>query len=145
MVRMIQRYLTAALEEFCFSHRKIALVSGPRQCGKTTLAKALLRKRKAGADWTWDETKFRRIWAKDPSAVVPQARGQKVPLLVLDEIHKFKDWKNYLKGVYDTYHNEYQFLVLGSGRLDTFQKGGDSLAGRYFLFYMWPFSISDGI
>ncbi|PKN04274.1 MAG: hypothetical protein CVU74_07720, partial [Deltaproteobacteria bacterium HGW-Deltaproteobacteria-9] len=52
------------------------------------------------------------------------------PLVVFDEIHKYKDWKNYLKGVYDQFHDRYQFLVSGSGRLDLYQKGGDSLAGR---------------
>ncbi|MCG2713042.1 MAG: hypothetical protein L6416_12065 [Candidatus Omnitrophica bacterium] len=34
--------------------------------------------------------------------------------------------------IYDEFKNEYVFLVSGSGRLDTYQKGGDSLTGRYF-------------
>ena len=37
----------------------------------------------------------------------------------------------------------YQFLILGSGRLNTFQKGGDSLAGRYFLFNLWPITLAE--
>jgi predicted AAA+ superfamily ATPase len=64
-------------------------------------------------------------------------------LVVFDEIHKYKDWKNYLKGVYDQFHGSYQFLVSGSGRLDIYQKGGDSLAGRYFLFHLWPFTVAE--
>ncbi|UCF90508.1 MAG: AAA family ATPase [Desulfobacterales bacterium] len=47
-----------------------------------------------------------------------------MPLVVFDEIHKYKDWKNYLKGVYDRFKEEFLFLVSGSGRLDIYQKGG---------------------
>ncbi|MBD3415018.1 MAG: AAA family ATPase [Candidatus Aminicenantes bacterium] len=65
------------------------------------------------------------------------------PLIIFDEIHKFKDWKNYLKGVYDQFHDQYQFLVSGSGRLDIYQRGGDSLAGRYYLFHLWPFTLAE--
>jgi hypothetical protein len=56
---------------------------------------------------------------------------------------KFSDWKNYLKGVYDQFVTDYQFLVTGSGRLDLYQKGGDSLAGRYLLFNIWPFTVAE--
>ena len=57
---------------------------GPRQCGKTTLAKKLLRERRIGAYHNWDEVKFRRLWAADPSALVPKANHGAVPLVVLD-------------------------------------------------------------
>ncbi len=64
-------------------------------------------------------------------------------MIILDEIHKYRGWKNYLKGIYDQFHQEYLFLILGSGRLDIFQKGGDSLAGRYFLFHLWPLTLAE--
>jgi predicted AAA+ superfamily ATPase len=76
---------------------------------------------------------FESLNRKDPSK----------PLIVFDEIHKYKGWKNYLKGAYDRFSNEYLFLISGSGRLDIYQKGGDSLAGRYFLFHLWPFTIAE--
>jgi hypothetical protein len=66
-----------------------------------------------------------------------------VPLIIFDEIHKYKDWKNYLKGVYDEFREEFKFLISGSGRLDIYQKGGDSLAGRYYLFHLFPFTIAE--
>jgi hypothetical protein len=78
-------------------------------------------------------TFFQEIKRRDPST----------PLIIFDEIHKYKDWKNYLKGVYDEFYDSYQFLVSGSGRLDIYQKGGDSLAGRYLLFHLWPFTIAE--
>lgn len=65
------------------------------------------------------------------------------PLIIFDEIHKYKDWKNYLKGVYDQFHEEFKFLASGSGRLDIYQKGGDSLAGRYYLFHLFPFTLAE--
>jgi len=42
---MKKRYMESIVDEFCFGNQKIALVSGPRQCGKTTFAKMLLKKR----------------------------------------------------------------------------------------------------
>ena len=70
-------------------------------------------------------------------------RDATTPLVVFDEIHKYRHWKNYLKGIYDQFAGEYRFLVTGSGRLDLYQKGGDSLAGRYLLFHLWPFTLGE--
>ena len=64
-------------------------------------------------------------------------------MIILDEIHKYRDWKNYLKGIYDGYSDEMRFLVTGSGRLDLSRKKGDSLAGRYLHFHLWPFTIGE--
>ncbi len=66
-----------------------------------------------------------------------------VPLVIFDEIHKYRKWKNYLKGTYDKFSGQYHFFVLGSGRLNIFQKGGDSLAGRYFQFNLWPLTLAE--
>jgi predicted AAA+ superfamily ATPase len=65
-----------------------------------------------------------------------------LPLVVLDEIHKYGDWKNYLKGTYDRYYNQFRFPVTGSGRPDIYRKGGDSPVGRYYLFHLWPFKLA---
>ena len=66
-----------------------------------------------------------------------------MPLIIFDEIHKYRDCKNYLKGAYDAFEGKYSFVVSGSGRLDLYQKGSDSLAGRYFLFHLWPFTVAE--
>jgi len=65
------------------------------------------------------------------------------PLIILDEIHKHKEWKNYLKGVYDGYADDFRFLVTGSGRLDLSRKRGDALAGRYLHFHLFPFTVGE--
>lgn len=133
------RYLTSALRDLCFDSHKIALVSGPRQCGKTTLARELLRERGAGTYHNWDDVELRRVWVKRPSALWPP-RSRRVPLVVLDEIHKARGWKRTLKGLYDTRPFLVDLLVTGSARLNVYRKGGDSLVGRALHFRLHPFS-----
>ena len=124
--------------------KSMIFLVGPRQVGKTTLAEIISQSFVNNLYFNWDipqdktrlmanPTFFQEIKRRDPS----------IPLIIFDEIHKYKDWKNYLKGVYDQSHDSYQFLVSGSGRLDIYQKGGNSLAGRYFLFHLWPFTMSE--
>ena len=142
MVGMKTRYLQAPLEQLCFSSHKMAFVSGPRQCGKTTMAKLLLSNRPSGLYRNWDDVVFRRQWVKNPSAIVP-APGKTTPLIVLDEIHKAKGWKQALKGVYDTLEHPTDILVTGSARLSIYKKGSDSLTGRYFHFRLHPLSLGE--
>ena len=141
---MRKRYLTVAIEELALRNGKIALVSGPRQCGKTTLSKMLLRERgEGGAYRNWDDVAFRRLWARDPKLVVPESVGRDSPLLVLDEIHKDRRWKSRLKGLYDTLETRCRVLVTGSARLAVYRKGSDSLLGRYLGFRLHPFSLRE--
>lgn len=143
MVGMKRRSLTQAIEAFSFADHKIAMVSGPRQCGKTTLARMLLDQRKVGIYRNWDQLSFRREWARNPSSIVPRAEGKDVPLVVLDEIHKERRWKRNLKGVYDTLESPCDFLVTGSARLNVYRKGSDSLMGRHCAFRLHPFSLRE--
>lgn len=137
------RSLVAPIEALAFRYGKMAFLSGPRQSGKTTLAKTLLSKRSAGAYFNWDDVTFRRLWAKDPRAIVPPKR-RKRPLVVLDEVHKARGWKRSLKGVYDTIDSgTLDVLVTGSARLNVYAKGGDSLLGRYLHFRLHPFSLRE--
>ena len=53
-------------------------------------------------------------------------------LWVFDELHKYKKWRNFLKGLYDLHHENHKILVTGSAQLEAFSRGGDSLQGRYF-------------
>jgi len=124
--------------------KSMIFLAGPRQVGKTTLSKIISRNFINNLYFNWDIPQDKTRLVENPTFFQEiKRRDPSIPLIIFDEIHKYKDWKNYLKGVYDQYHESYQFLVSGSGRLDIYQKGGDSLAGRYFLFHLWPFTMSE--
>ena len=124
--------------------KAMIFLTGPRQAGKTTLSRIIAGSFANSLYFNWDVAEHRARILHDPSFFTRLIRKDaSVPLIILDEIHKYKDWKNYLKGVYDEYSKEFKFLISGSGRLDIYQKGGDSLAGRYFLFHLFPLTISE--
>jgi predicted AAA+ superfamily ATPase len=113
----------------------MVFLSGPRQCGKTTLAKDIL-KTVGGAYLNWDHEEHRRL-------IVTKSWRDDDRLLVLDELHKRPKWKQWLKGLYDVEHEQHQFLVTGSARLDVYRRGGDSLLGRYHHWRLHPFTLDE--
>ncbi|MFH1479325.1 MAG: ATP-binding protein [Candidatus Omnitrophota bacterium] len=141
---MIERALYLDLWKELSSEKQMIFISGPRQAGKTTLAKEIAKAFKNSTYFNWDITSNKKLLIEQPSFFEQINRlDGSMPLVILDEIHKYKHWKNYLKGVYDQFSGEYKFLVSGSGRLDLRQKTGDSLAGRYFAFHLFPFTLSE--
>lgn len=116
--------------------KKMVLLAGPRQAGKTTLAKELANEFKSSIYLNYDRLEDRKIIQKE--GWLPS-----VELIILDEIHKMPKWKNYLKGVYDTKEPHQKILVTGSARLEIFNRVGDSLAGRYFLHRLMPLSPAE--
>ena len=130
-----QRYLASPIVEDL--RVKMVFVGGPRQVGKTTLAKALVGARfNETAYFNWDKKEERK------QIMAAQWPGT-AELLILDEIHKFKGWKRFIKGEYDVHKDKYRFLVTGSSRLDVYRKGGDSLQGRYHYYRLHPFSLAE--
>ena len=126
------------------AEKSMVFLAGPRQSGKTTLAHIISRSFTNTLYFNWDIAEHRTRLIGNPTFFeAVERKDSSTPLIIFDEIHKYKEWKNYLKGVYDQFHEGYQFLVSGSGRLDIYQKGGDSLAGRYYLFHLWPFTIAE--
>ena len=106
--------------------------------GKTTLAQSLIEdyQDEHPAYLNWDSD-------LDRKKIRNHEWPKKERLIVLDEIHKFKGWRNFVKGLYDTLKNTHTFLITGSARLDHFRKGGDSLLGRYFYYRLHPFSLPE--
>jgi predicted AAA+ superfamily ATPase len=130
-----ERYLSSTILEDL--KEKMVFIGGPRQVGKTTLARVMLASHfREAAYFDWDNSRDRkRIMAAEwPGSA---------ELIILDEIHKFKGWKRFIKGEYDVHKDRFRFLVTGSGRLDIYRKGGDSLQGRYHHYRLHPFSLAE--
>jgi len=143
---MIERHL----KETCFNPdfgRQMRFVAGPRQVGKTTLAKSFLsRSQMPKGYFNWDLRKIRDMYRNDPyffETYLYDFEGEKPLWICFDEIHKMPKWKNILKDYFDRFEKECRFIVTGSARLDWFRRSGDSLAGRYFLFRLFPFSLAE--
>jgi predicted AAA+ superfamily ATPase len=124
------------------SHRQMAMVSGPRQVGKTTTCR-----QRADVYLNWDNGDDRTLILKGPAAVAERLGLQKLraspPTILFDELHKFGRWKQFLKGFFDTYASQSRVLITGSSRMDVYRRGGDSLMGRYFMYRMHPFTVAE--
>jgi predicted AAA+ superfamily ATPase len=131
---MENRYLRAAVLEDL--KEKMVFLAGPRQVGKTTFARDLIGAAYPSTYFNWDKIAERQKALKGQWP--PESR-----LIILDEFHKYKRWKNWLKGEYDTQSGRYKFLLTGSARLDLYRRGGDSMMGRYHLWRMHPFSVAE--
>jgi predicted AAA+ superfamily ATPase len=123
-------------------HRQMAFVAGPRQVGKTTTCRAL------GSYYhNWDNLDDRQLILGGPAQVADRdgiaALEGKSKTIVFDELHRYRKWKGFLKGFFDTYADRFRVVVTGSSRLDVYRRGGDSLMGRYFLYRMHPFSVAE--
>ena len=116
--------------------KKMVFIVGPRQVGKTWLSKQILKEYKNPIYLNYDNNDHREIIKK-------QIWLPDIDLIIFDEIHKMPKWKNYLKGVYDTKPESIHILVTGSARMDAFKKVGDSLAGRFYVHHLLPFTLAE--
>jgi hypothetical protein len=132
------RYLSEPLADL--AHGTFVLLSGPRQVGKTTLAKAWAAGQGQAASryLNWDDPVDRAVILERAFLGEPGLRA-----LVLDELHKYARWKSWLKGLYDREGRRLEVVVIGSARLDRFQKSGDSLLGRHEALRLHPFSVGE--
>jgi predicted AAA+ superfamily ATPase len=116
--------------------KKLVLISGPRQVGKTFLSRSL------SSDYiylNYDNLDSQR-------EISERSWPRNKDLIIFDELHKMTNWKQWLKGIYDVEGVKApspKILVTGSARLDTFRKMGDSLAGRYYLLHLLPLSVNE--
>lgn len=116
--------------------KKMVFLVGPRQAGKTWLAKEISKSFQHPVYLNYDRREDRTI-------IQSEAWLESTDLLIIDELHKMPNWKPYIKGVFDTKPRHMAILVTGSARLDTFKSGGESLAGRFFVHHLLPLAPAE--
>jgi predicted AAA+ superfamily ATPase len=129
----MHRYLETSLSEDL--NKKILLLTGPRQCGKTTLSKMLIP----------DFQYINYDLAEHRLLLMEKGWDREKALIIFDELHKMNNWKSWLKGIYDVEGIPPALLVTGSARLAAFRKTGDSLAGRHFQFRLHPIDFKEAV
>lgn len=144
MNRIYEQVIQEHFKEF----RQMVFLSGPRQAGKTSLSQICV------ADYpfeylNWDNVDHRELILSDINQIAEKLQTDivnqehKTPIIILDEIHKYPNWKSFLKGYFDVLGDSCKFLITGSAKLNVFKRGGDSMMGRYFLYRIHPFSVAE--
>jgi predicted AAA+ superfamily ATPase len=136
--RLYDKIVAQSLKEF----RQMVFLSGPRQVGKTTVAKAY-----AKYYLNWDKDSVKNLILSGQESVgefcsLERARVD-LPVIAFDEIHKYPRWKQFLKGFFDDYESSCRVIATGSARMDVYKKGGDSMMGRYFPYRVHPLSVAE--
>ncbi len=142
MRRLYQDYIEQVIDDYS----KMVFISGPRQVGKTTISKNLLENLTSSNYLNWDYLEDRNIILnkhhelfENTVAIISKTK----PRIVLDEVHKFHDWKNLVKGFYDKFGDRIEFIITGSAKLNIYKKGGDSLMGRYVNLTVHPLTVRE--
>ena len=130
------------IREHLALYRQMVFLSGPRQVGKTTLARLF------ATDYlNWETKDVRQLVLKGAKAVGDSmglaADESAKRILVFDEIHRYSKWKGFLKGFFDLYEKQARIFATGSARLDVYKRGGDSMMGRYFPYRIHPLSVAE--
>ncbi len=143
----MERIYENILHEHGGGLRQMAFLAGPRQVGKTTTAQYVAANAEQSLYLNWDVHGHRRVLLAGAEAVAAECGFNSltggVETIIFDEIHKYSGWKLLLKGFFDLYGDHCRIIVTGSGRLNIFKHGGDSLMGRYFLYRMHPLSVAE--
>jgi uncharacterized protein len=149
----MKRIYQTILQEHFASYNKMVFLAGPRQVGKTTIARLVLNSLPDTVHHhyvNWDNVNDQKLILQGPSVLAKKIALDELsvsshgkPIIIFDEIHKFSKWKNFIKGFFDTYHQQTNIIVTGSAKLDVYRAGGDSLRGRYFLYRVHPLSVAE--
>lgn len=140
----MKRIYSNLLEDHLAKNRQMILLSGPRQVGKTTLARAVLPEAAyLNFDITGDAMKIMGGVEKIAEVLALDVPAKRARSVIFDELHKYANWKHFLKGFFDRYEKDLKIVATGSARMDVYRRGGDSLMGRSFSYRVHPLSIGE--
>ena len=143
---VLKRYITDHLRLHLANHRQMAFLSGPRQVGKTTVSHSVIAAEPKSKYLNWDNVEDRQRALLSPSSLCDTLYLDDIEAAIkvcaIDEFHKQAIWRNFLKSIYDTYP-ALNMLITGSGMLQKFGRGGDSLIGRFFPYTLHPLSVAE--
>ncbi|MGA2452525.1 MAG: ATP-binding protein [Solirubrobacteraceae bacterium] len=131
----IDRHIRATVVEALAEARAVCLL-GPRQAGKSTLARAIAGQEHPALYLTLDDEATRRSALEDPTGFVARISGS----AVIDEVQRAPDLMLAIKERVDTNNERGQFLLAGSANLLTLPTIADALPGRVDYVHLWPFS-----
>ncbi|MYD78999.1 MAG: ATP-binding protein [Gammaproteobacteria bacterium] len=121
-------------------------LSGPRQVGKTTAIRNMSERLPVSHYLNWDNVRHRQRFLQNPADFASEIGLDQIAenaiVCIFDELHKFSRWRDFLKGLHDSY-STFNAVVTGSAQLNIFSRGGDSLRGRYFPYTLHPLSVAE--
>lgn len=145
----MDRIYKHSIDEHLSDHRQMIFLAGPRQVGKTTLSKQCVVDQYVYQYLNWDTIDHRELILAGSAKLLEQfspnvlSDNRRPPVILFDELHKYKDWKNLLKGYFDDFGDQCKTMVTGSAKLNIYRKGGDSMMGRYFLYHIHPLTVAE--
>jgi uncharacterized protein len=144
MPAMLDRPLYRNIWKELTREKRMVFMAGARRVGKTTLGEMIGQPYPNRFYINWELPEDRTRLIRTPTFFEEiERQDESTPFVMFDEINRHRGWRRYLKGAYDRAEGHYQFLVAGSSRLDYPQRRGDSLAGRYYLLHLWPFTQAE--
>jgi len=138
-MQSFERSATHELNE-CLAHFPAVVLTGPRQCGKTTLAQKIAESLKKPTLYLDLESATDRRKLTDPNAFLDPLSDH---LVILDEVQRVPDLFPQLRGIIDRRRTPRRFLLLGSASPLLLRQSGESLAGRIAHVELTPFRISE--
>lgn len=141
---MLDRPLYRNIFKELTREKRMVFMAGARRVGKTTLGDMIAETYANRVYLNCETPEGRARLIRNPAFFEEvERRDESAPFVMFDEINRYRGWRSFLKGAYDRVEGDYQFMAAGSSRLDYPQRRGDSLAGRYYLLHLWPFTQAE--
>ena len=125
-----------------FFKGKIIILAGPRQVGKTTLIKHILKDYTSVITFNGDSRNDRNSLAKNDFEFIDKLIGEN-EIVFIDEAQKVEEIGNTLKLLVDNYGKKKQIIATGSSSLNLLSNTSEPLTGRKYVYELYPLSVTE--